>query len=198
MINYIINNQEIIVKNSYELINNDNEDEYYKIGIKKGISFKIDKKNLLDILVYISSDNIYTVMEWNYNVSNKRFINSTFVNSNGNSDIINIINYLKKDYTNLGNKKINVVFLNDDYYDFRVKNIKEIPIIGKDTTKVKLIDTKPDYFIADATNQITILQEFSGHQKRIGSGAFKERNKYKLVEITKNRSSKYYKILWLF
>jgi hypothetical protein len=54
----MINNQEIIIKNSYELINDDNGDEYYKIGIKKGISFKIDKKDLLDILVYISSDNI--------------------------------------------------------------------------------------------------------------------------------------------
>ena len=207
----IINNQEIIIKNSYELINDDNGnngDEYYKIVTKKGFSFKIDKKNLLNILVYISIDNIYTVMEWDYDCRNKKYIVSKFVNNNdndnnssgsgnsGNSEIINILNYLKKDYTNLGNKKLNVVFLNDDYYDFRSKNIKDIPVIGKNSTKFKYIDTKPEYFNADATNQITILQEFSGHHKNVGTSANIERNKYKLVEITNNDGSKikYYEV----
>ena len=214
----MINNQEIIVKNSYELINDDNGnngDEYYKIGTRKGILFKIDKKDLLDILVYISIDNIYTVMEWDYDCRNKRYIVSKFVNNNdnnssgsgnsdnsGNSEIINILNYLKKDYTNLGNKKLNVVFLNDDYYDFRSKNIKDIPVIGKNSTKFKYIDTKPKFDNVNDTNetneinQTTIIQEFSGHQKNVGTSANIERNKYKLVEITNNDGSKikYYEV----
>ena len=186
----MVNNQEIIIQNSFELIIDDNQDAYYKISVAKSISIKIDKKDLLDILVYVNN-NVYTIMEWVYCIHNKKYINSKFNNSN-----INIVNYLKKNYDNLGNKKINVVFLNDDYYDFRAKNIKTIPLERNQLNKYKLIDTKPEYINTNEINITNIIQEFSGHQKHNGISANKEQNKYKLVKITKEDGMeiKYYEV----
>ncbi len=177
-----INSQEIIINNSFELVN-ENDEEYYIVKTKKGVSFKVDKNFIKEILVYTLNENEYIIMNWDYDSCNKNYITSKFINNNN----INIINYINKDYTNFGNKKVKYVFLNDDSYDFRIKNLKKIPVLGDKSTKHKKIYEIPNYF---ENNQVSIVNEFQGHKKNNGSGAKFERNNYKLIEITNTDGSK--------
>jgi len=160
----------------------------YKIGTKKGIIFKIDKNYLENILIYKESENTLTTLNWDYYSRNKKFIVSNF-----NNGEINILNYIMKDYTNLGNKKCKFVFINDDYYDFRLKNIKKIPIISNSINSIK-INTKPEYFIN--TDNINIVENVEGHKKNYGINANKERNNYKIIEQMNidGTVNKYYEI----
>lgn len=178
----IINTKEIVLNNSFELVN-ENDEEYYIIGTKKGLSFKIDKNMLSEILLYNINENEYIIMNWDYETRNKNFVISKFLDNNE----INILNYIQKDYNNFGNKKCKYVFINQDVYDFRIKNIIKVPVIGKNTTKVKLLESAPKHFL---NNDLNVLEEFEGHRKSVGISSKKERNNYKLIEITNTDGSK--------
>ena len=192
----IINNKEIQINVSFILIDRNNENnensennennEYYEIKTNKGVIFKIDKKYLQTILFYIDDKNSYIPMKWEMDRYNKKFITSKFSNS-----YINIINYLKKDYSNLTNKKLNVNFINKDYYDFRLNNIENIKPLDTKKNKFKIVNINPVFFSDNTVKEIKVIKEYKGHKISVGSKINKERNKYKLIEATKTDNSKY-------
>ena len=188
-----IDGHEIQLKVSYKFItgNESNTDEYYEIKTRSNILFKIDKDQLKHILCYIDDNQTYNAMGWEYDRHNKKFIISLFNNS-----YINIINYLKKDYANLKNRKINFKFINGDDYDFRFSNLEKIPILGKKSSKYKHLDIKPEFIPSNLVADTIVVQSYEGHVKTNGCTANKARNKYKLVEITKQDGTKvkYYEI----
>ena len=179
-----INDYDIGINVSYQLIkqennnkdnNEDNNENYYKITTKSGVDFFIDKKDIFQILYCNFNDKII-IPKWESDRHNSKFIMSQF-----NDSYINIINYLKKDYTNLGNKKINVKFNNGNYYDFRKNNINNIKILGKNSNKFKYVDTKPQFF---DNNIIKVIDTKEGHVKKNGCNAGITRNLFKIIEKT--------------
>lgn len=180
----IINGIETVIKISFQLITGD--EEYYNVKTKKGIVFKIDKPNIFDVLVYKKEDNSLVALEWEASRHNKKFIINIF-----GDGYINIVNYLKKEYTNLTNKKLNIKFINNDYYDFRMSNIENIPILGDNATKYKKVDIKPEFFGDNDIIESKIIAENNGHQNENGPCPDKYRNKYKLVEVNKEDGTKY-------
>jgi hypothetical protein len=131
---------------------------------------------LIDILIYKSDDSTYSVMNWDYDSRNKNFIQSKF-----NDGIINITNYINKDYTNLGNKKLKCVFLNDDSYDLRTKNTK---YLNKQSNKVKLVDTKPEFF--PNNKDVKIIEEINGHKVIEITNKDGTKQKYREIPLGKN------------
>jgi len=180
----IINGIETTIKISFQFVTGD--EEYYNIKTKKGVVFKIDKANIYDILAYKKDDNTQIALEWEASRHNKKFVVNIF-----GDGYINIVNYLKKDFTNLSNKKLNFKFINNDYYDFRTANIFNIPILGENSKKYKKINIKPEFFTNNDIIDSTIIKESSGHQKTKGSCANKYRNSYKLIEVNKEDGTKY-------
>ena len=171
-----INNYEIEINISYQLIKQENNNEdYYKITTKNGVDFFIDKKDIFQILYCNFNDKII-IPNWEADRHSPKFIISVFNNS-----YINIINYLKKNYINLGNKKINVKFNNGNYYDFRKNNINNIKILGNKSNKIKYVDTKPHFF---DNNIIKVIDTKEGHVKTNGCSSGITRNSFKIIEKT--------------
>ena len=129
---------------------------------------------LFDILCYIENENKH-MLEWKID-SNKKFINACLPGG-----IINIINYLSKDYNTFGNRTFNTtVIRNDQPFNFRNNNLM---LKNKTSTKKFKIKDSQTKFFSEQNLTVSIIQNYSGHIKEFGQTAEIERNRYRLLSI---------------